>query len=537
MSITKKLAISLTICIVAILLVGGYGSYQLSQSQQRFDYVAGNALPSIAVLQTAEHASAEMRVAALKALLLDAGSARDAAFAAVRADDATFDQSLTQYGRFISNNDDRQALDADRARMAQYRVIRDQALRLDQSGQKAAAINVLLNDGYSAAQALNQALESHVQLNASLTDALVKQNDDSTAFAFRMLAVVIVAALLVSGTMGVQLFVLIRNGLTTIREAIEYVSSALDFTHRIPVRRMDEIGTTAADFNALLDGMQQNLGKILQGAQKVSLASESMHQTAQQVSTASSAQSEAAATMAATVEQVTVSINHVAERARETLNLSGEAGQLVQEGSEIIGATIRDIHEISSVVSGCGQQIRELETSSGQVISIVGVIRDIADQTNLLALNAAIEAARAGEQGRGFAVVADEVRKLAERTTRSTEEVSQTINSMVERARLASAQMNNAETLVETSVKRADEADQAIQRIGHTSAESSAMVSEISAAISQQGMASHNIAAEVERTAQMSEESSAAAQHTAETAQHLDALAKEQIATLENYKI
>jgi methyl-accepting chemotaxis protein len=241
--------------------------------------------------------------------------------------------------------------------------------------------------------------------------------------------------------------------------------------------------------------------------------------------------------MAATVEQVTVSINHVAERARETLALTGEAGKLVREGSNIIGATIKDIHEISSVVGVCGQQIRELETSSAQVNSIVNVIREIADQTNLLALNAAIEAARAGEQGRGFAVVADEVRKLAERTTRSTEEVSQTISSMVERARLASEQMQNAETLVETGVKRADEADQAIQRIGRTSEDSSAMVSEISSAISQQSTASHNIAAEVERTAQMSEESSAAAQHTAETAQHLDALAKEQIATLSQYKI
>jgi methyl-accepting chemotaxis protein len=241
--------------------------------------------------------------------------------------------------------------------------------------------------------------------------------------------------------------------------------------------------------------------------------------------------------MAATLEQMTVSINHVAEQAGLTHNGSVEASQLVNEGSTIIGQTIHDIHEISTVVKSSVTRIHELETYSTQVSAVINVIREIADQTNLLALNAAIEAARAGETGRGFAVVADEVRKLAERTAKSTQEITSTIANMVDRSQQATREMLSAEQLVENGVARADNADHAIRRIGDNAERVTNSISEISAAIKQQGAASNSIASKVEHTAQMSEESSAAAQHTAHSAEHLDQLAKAQIAILAQYTI
>jgi methyl-accepting chemotaxis protein len=126
------------------------------------------------------------------------------------------------------------------------------------------------------------------------------------------------------------------------------------------------------------------------------------------------------------------------------------------ESSSIIEQTIRDIHQISQVVTVSAGSIHEMETHSGEVATVINVIRDIADQTNLLALNAAIEAARAGEQG--LAVVADEVRKLAERTTKSTQEISSTIEAMLGNASHATTQMQKAEELVKVGVTRADQA-------------------------------------------------------------------------------
>lgn len=336
---------------------------------------------------------------------------------------------------------------------------------------------------------------------------------------------------------SLQLARQLQINIGSLQQSIENVSATLDFTLRVPVSRRDELGLTAEAFNRLIERLQRNMSSLRKGAGDVASAAADLSGNAEQVSAGAQAQSEAAASMAATVEQMTTSIHSVSDQAKMTNVSSAESSRLVGEGSSIIDKTIHDIHEISSVVKTAAEGIRELETYTEQVSSVIGVIREIADQTNLLALNAAIEAARAGEQGRGFAVVADEVRKLAERTANSTREIAATIATMVERSRQATEQMLSAEQLVENGVKQADNADQAIKRIGENTNIATQGISEIAIAIQEQGGASNVIAAQVERTAHMSEESSAAARQVAASATRLDQLANEQISTLGQYKV
>jgi len=538
MKITKRLALTLSVSLGALLLIGGYGIWQLNQAQARFDYVAQNTFPSLQALAKADQALSDIRVASLKAIAAPSEDLRSTARNTIADADKRFDATIADYlANDISNDADRQMLEADKAAMAQYRALRDQSIQIADHGDKDGALKNFMVTGASIAQTLVKDLADHAAFNYDLANGLVKQNQADYTRALALFAVLIAVAFIAAGGLGFQVFHIIRAGLSNIQGTMEQVSQSLDFTRRADVARQDEIGITATAFNKLLAIQQENLKSILHGAHEVAATSAQLTQAATEVSTASQAQSEAAANMAATVEQMTVSVNHIAERAKETQTLSHESGHLVQGGSAIIGQTIKDIHQISSSVASASTSIRELETYSDQVSNVIGVIGDIADQTNLLALNAAIEAARAGETGRGFAVVADEVRKLAERTTRSTQEISATIHAMVERAGHATKQMLDAEQLVETGVKRADEADAAIQKIGSTSSQSGVMISEITTAIGEQGVASNSIAVEVERTAQMSEQSSAAAQHTAGTAQHLDTLAQHQIATLSKYTL
>ncbi|MBP7201976.1 MAG: MCP four helix bundle domain-containing protein [Propionivibrio sp.] len=215
--------------------------------------------------------------------------------------------------------------------------------------------------------------------------------------------------------------------------------------------------------------------------------------------------------------------------------IAASSGQ--KNGESVVVKTVEDIDAIALSVSSSAELINRLETQSREIASVVNVIKEVADQTNLLALNAAIEAARAGEQGRGFAVVADEVRKLAERTGNSTREITDTIDVMREGAQAASTAMMNAVEQVTASVSRASGACDMIRKIGEGSREAVGMVSEITDAIHEQSASSTSVAQSVERIAQMAEQSAAAAQGGADTAQQLNTLAQKMRMITDQYKL
>ena len=215
--------------------------------------------------------------------------------------------------------------------------------------------------------------------------------------------------------------------------------------------------------------------------------------------------------------------------------IAASSGQ--KNGESVVVKTVEDIDAIALSVSSSAELINRLETQSREIASVVNVIKEVADQTNLLALNAAIEAARAGEQGRGFAVVADEVRKLAERTGNSTREITDTIGVMRDGAQAASSAMMNAVEQVTASVSRASGACDMIRKIGEGSREAVGMVSEITDAIHEQSASSTSVAQSVERIAQMAEQSAAAAQGSADTAQQLNTLAQEMRMITDQYKL
>lgn len=369
----------------------------------------------------------------------------------------------------------------------------------------------------------------------------VNQKQESVRAQIEKVMKILVAVGIVIVLTGVGVSILLTRSVTRpmslMQSTIAEVEKNGDFTRRIAVDTGDEVGQTAKSFNELMAALQQTLGQVLDSVGKVSDAAQSLSAASGQVAASSSAQSEATSSMAAAVEEMTVSINHVSDSAHEAVEISRKSGKLSTEGGEVIHKAAAEMSQIAETVRHTAQTIEELGQHSNQISSIVQVIKDVADQTNLLALNAAIEAARAGEQGRGFAVVADEVRKLAERTTKATEEITHMIGTIQHSARAAVSTMGSAVDQVSGGVALANQAGSAIVQIKDGAEQVVGVVNDISSALAEQSSASNDIAAQVEKVAQMTEENNAAAAETASAANNLQVLANNMQAAVSRFKI
>ena len=299
-----------------------------------------------------------------------------------------------------------------------------------------------------------------------------------------------------------------------------------DLTRRLEVESQDEIGKTSEIFNTFMDKLQSVMRDVKASTEQVLVTARQLAASSQELTRSSTHQSEASAAMAAAIEEITVSIANVADNAGHAREMASEAGGLSGEGANAVRSAVGEMNKISTSVGHSKQMIRDLDEKSNQITSIVKVIKEIADQTNLLALNAAIEAARAGEQGRGFAVVADEVRKLAERTTASTQEIGKMIEAIQQSTQSSVQGMELSSGQVQEGVQMAARSGDSMSRIEASTGKVEAAVNEISSALREQSAASNQLAREVERIAQMSEKNGLSASDSSQAAVHLEALAQ-----------
>jgi len=311
---------------------------------------------------------------------------------------------------------------------------------------------------------------------------------------------------------------------------------AVDAAHAIAAGRLDARIDTSAGYEeagrllAALDEMQAGLrhviGDTARSAAEVSSAADQLASASQRISDGARAQSESIGSTASSVEQVTVSFSQVADHAREAAEIAGRSASLSHEGETIVRQASSEMNSIAASVTESSRLVETLHKRSSEISTIVKVIKDIADQTNLLALNAAIEAARAGEQGRGFAVVADEVRKLAERTGSATAEIGNMIDAIQRETSSVVNTMQSGGEKVGEGVRLADEAASALGKISAEAAAVLASVNQIADAVREQQTASADIARNIERIAAMTEENTAAAAQTSSAAQTLATLAE-----------
>jgi methyl-accepting chemotaxis protein len=310
-----------------------------------------------------------------------------------------------------------------------------------------------------------------------------------------------------------------------------------DLTKRVPVHGTDEISQLGTHFNLFIEKLQKMIGKVAHVTDKVASASVELSATAEEISKGTDTLTSRASQTAAAVEEMNATVSQVAQNSGKAATLAQETVKTAKDGGTVVSDTISGMQQLSDAVSNSATIISELGKSSDQIGEIVRVIEDIADQTNLLALNAAIEAARAGEQGRGFAVVADEVRKLAERTTKATKEIGDMIRQIQQDTRGAVESMQQGTQKVSGGVELVNKTGEALTRIVQMVSESADMIRQIAVASEEQSVATQQIANDIENVAKVTKESASGANESAKASHDLSQLAVELQGIVGSFKV
>jgi len=300
-----------------------------------------------------------------------------------------------------------------------------------------------------------------------------------------------------------------------------------DLSRRVAVHSKDEVGQTAVAFNALIDSFCVIIRQVMGGVEKINKTTSHIAATSAEVAGSSRAQSEAVSSTAAAVEEVTVSINSVADNTNAVRALSEKSLQQTEQGNRSVSEMVREIQSIEAAVQQIALSANEFVESARTIANMTQQVKDIADQTNLLALNAAIEAARAGEQGRGFAVVADEVRKLAEKSAHSASEIDKVTSKLDEKSTRVEQAIASGVQSLQTTHKHVELMSAVLNEAGAAVRESNVGVGEIAVSVGEQGAASNEITRNIEQIAKMAEKNHAAIEQTAHDISELERMGVE----------
>ena len=342
------------------------------------------------------------------------------------------------------------------------------------------------------------------------------------------------------GIAGLILLFVSRAILRSIEDmkfSITSIEAESDLTRRIKITSQDELGQLSRSFNLMLDKFQTSLQGVAETSSALAESSQGMAEITADAANSVQTQRDELEMVATAMNEMTATVVEVAKNANDAADAAAQTDGQSQAGLAVVNSTVEAIESLAVGIERASQVVKDLEHDSHQIGSILDVIKGIAEQTNLLALNAAIEAARAGEQGRGFAVVADEVRTLASRTQESTEEIQAMIEKLQGGAKLAASAMSDSRQYVDDSVSHARGAGEALQSIVSAIATITDMNTQIATAAEEQSTVSEEINTNIVNISHAAEQTANGTNISSQESENLAHMAKRLSVLVQEFKI
>ena len=490
MTITKRLILTLSTALLALLFVGADGLWQLQRAQQRLELIQNRIIPGMDSLNLLKGYLADSRLAGYRLSVFANLPDKTALQKAVDASNKALDEEFAHYERdLIFDEKDRALIQADKANIEAYRKALvpffAAAYANDMDGVRA-TLQAGTPLAVSAAAA-KKGFDDHILVGRQMIDTVKQESDAAYAFALRAMIAVIVVAVLLTGVLGIRTLRSVTRSLGKIQQTFEHVSQTLDLSRPVPVERMDEIGRTAAAFNKLLARIVDVVATTRTSTDSVTVAARQIAAGNADLSARTEQQAAALEESASSLEELTSVVLQNTQNARQANELAQSASHIASQGGDVVRQVVDTMNSINA--------------SSRKIVDIIAVIDGIAFQTNILALNAAVEAARAGEQGRGFAVVASEVRSLAQRSAAAAKEIKELIDDSVDKVGSGSKLVEQAGATMSDIVDSVQRVTQIVGNIADASEEQSAGITQVNQAISQMDQGTQQNAALVEEAA------------------------------------
>ncbi len=403
---------------------------------------------------------------------------------------------------------------------AEHRAI--EAARRGDGKQALAIMRSVLPQATAVRNALTELQEQNNSLTGKIFGDIQQDMQTSILWLFGSMAVM----MLISTVVSWRLAIAVSRNAAALRERAQQIAEGDLTGEPLAEAGGDEFAELAASVNRMQKQLQELLQRISATSGELAEASERISQGTAHSAETSRQQTDQTNMVATAIHEMSATVMEVSQHSQAAATAAEDANSTAKEGGTLVSHTLQVMQRIADSNHRIADRVTKLGDSSQQVGKIAAVIDDIADQTNLLALNAAIEAARAGEQGRGFAVVADEVRKLAERTTNATKEIAQILEVVLEESRNTAQAMNEGRQDVEEGLEGSRKAGESLERIIGMATRVGDMVTQIATAATEQASATEDIQSSAQRIAGMATDASQAANSSAEACEHLNALAQ-----------